>query len=100
MAAIAGQLADPVARALAASLRARVAWATGDPDTVRLSHDALRLSQESGDKTLVVLAYDGLAEALDMIGNDRGVIETGTGGCRRAFEFGGANYGAWLLTKA
>ena len=47
-----------------------------------------------------MIAFDGLAEALDAAGNDHGVIQVCYGGYERTRLHGGANYGAWLLCRA
>jgi DNA-binding CsgD family transcriptional regulator/tetratricopeptide (TPR) repeat protein len=98
--AMAELMQDPIAVALAASLQARVAWSTGGPDAVRLAREALRLGRFTDVQDLILLAFDALAEALDMIGNDHGVVQACYGGYEWTRRLGGANYGAWLLGKA
>jgi DNA-binding CsgD family transcriptional regulator len=99
-AALASQLGEPIALALAVELQARVAWLTGRPESVALARQALRMGQRIGIQDITMIAFDGLAEALDATGNDRGVFQVCNGGYERTRRLGGANYGAWLLCRA
>ena len=97
---VAAELGEPIAAALVAELQARVAWLTGQPDSVALARRALLLGQQSGVQDITMIAFDGLAEALDAAGNDHGVFQVCYGGYERTRLHGGANYGAWLLCRA
>jgi DNA-binding CsgD family transcriptional regulator len=97
---VAAELGEPIAAALVAELQARVAWLTGQPDSVALARQALLLGQQSGVQDITMIAFDGLAEALDAAGNDNGVFQVCYGGYERTRLHGGANYGAWLLCRA
>jgi DNA-binding CsgD family transcriptional regulator len=99
-AAATAELGDPTAVAMVAQLRARVAWLTGSPDSVALARQALQLSERAGVQDITMIAFDGLAEALDAAGNDHGVFQVCYGGYERTRLYGGANYGAWLLCRA
>ena len=77
-----------------------MAWLTGSPESVALARQALRLSQTTGVQDITMIAFDGLAEALDAAGNDHGVFQVCYGGYERTRAYGGANYGAWLLCRA
>jgi ATP/maltotriose-dependent transcriptional regulator MalT len=96
----AAAVGDPIAAALVAQLRARVAWLTGRPESVALASQALRLGKRTGVQDITMIAFDGLAEALDAAGNDHGVVQVCDGGYARTRLHGGANYGAWLLCRA
>jgi len=61
---------------------------------------ALQLAQQTGIQDLAMIAFDGLAEALDAAGNDRAVLQACYGGHEQTRQRGGANYGAWLLCRA
>jgi DNA-binding CsgD family transcriptional regulator/tetratricopeptide (TPR) repeat protein len=98
--ALASQLGEPIALALAIELQARVAWLNGRPESVALARQALRMGQRIGIQDITMIAFDGLAEALDATGNDRGVFQVCNGGYERTRRLGGANYGAWLLCRA
>ena len=87
--ATAAELGEPTAVALAAELKARVAWLTGSPESVTLARQALRLSQTTGVHELTIIAFDGLAEALDAAGNDHGVVQVCYGGYERTRAYGG-----------
>jgi hypothetical protein len=97
---VAAELGEPIAAALVAELQARVAWLTGQPDSVALARQALLLGQQSGVQDITMIAFDGLAEALDAAGNDHGVFQVCYGGYERTRLHGGANYGASLLCRA
>ena len=99
-AAAADQVRDPIAEARVAELRARVAWLTGRPDAVPLARRALRLTQQAGAWRRALIEFDGLADALDAAGNDRGVLQACYGGYEHTRHLGGANLGAWLLCRA
>jgi ATP/maltotriose-dependent transcriptional regulator MalT len=96
----AAELDEPTAVAMVAQLQARVAWLMGHADSVALARQALRLSQRAGVQDIAMIAFDGLAEALDAAGNDDGVFQVCYGGYERTRLLGGANYGAWLLCRA
>jgi DNA-binding CsgD family transcriptional regulator len=99
-AAAAAAPGDSIAAALVAQLQARVAWLTGRPESVALARQALRLSQRTGVQDITMIAFDGLAEALDAAGNNPGVFQVCYGGHERTrLHGGGANYGAWLLCR-
>ena len=99
-AAVADQIPDPIAAALIAELRARVAWVTGRPGAVALARRAVRLGQQAGVWDRLVYTFNGLADALDAAGNDRGVLQACYGGYEQTRHLGSANQGAWLLCRA
>lgn len=47
-----------------------------------------------------MMAFNGLADALDAAGNDRGVLQACYGGYEQIRRRGGANFGAFLLCRA
>jgi DNA-binding CsgD family transcriptional regulator len=99
-AAAAAEIHDPVGDALVAELEARVAFLARDADAVPLARRALLIAQQTQAPALAGIAFDGLAEALDADGNDRGVLEVCFGGYEQTRVRGGLNYGAWLLCRA
>ena len=99
-AAAADQIPDPIAAVRVAELQARAAWLTGRPDAVSLARRALRLGQQAGARRRALYAFNGLADALDAAGNDRGVLQACYGGYEQTCRFGGPNHGAWLLCRA
>ena len=99
-AVVADQIPDPQAAAIIAEVQARVAWLTGSPDAVALARRALRLGQHPGAGNRAMMAFNGLADALDAAGNDRGVLQACYGGYEQIRRRGGANFGAFLLCRA
>ena len=99
-AAVADQIPDPIAAAWVAEVQARVAWLTGRPGAVALARRAIRLGQHPGAGDRAMMAFNGLADALDAAGNDRGVLQACYGGYEQIRRRGGANFGTWLLCRA
>ena len=94
------KVSDPVAAALAAELHARVAWLTGRPGALGLGRRAIRLAQQTSDQFLILISFEGQAEALEMAGDYEGALRICRGGYEQTRLHGGANYGAWLLCRA
>jgi DNA-binding CsgD family transcriptional regulator/tetratricopeptide (TPR) repeat protein len=94
------QLEDPLADALVAQVRGRVAWLIGSADVVHSAQHALRVSMKAAVPAIIMINFDGLAEALDAVGDDQAVLKVCFGGYERTRRYGGWNYGSWLLCRS